>query len=72
MQLAAYLEKHNLSQAEFARKAGVSRALISHIVAGRRKPSPDTARALERASRNLVSKSELRPDIWDAPKRRAS
>jgi DNA-binding transcriptional regulator YdaS (Cro superfamily) len=72
MQLAAYLEKHDLSQAAFARKAGCSKAFISHIIADRRKPSPEVARAIERASDGKVPKHELRPDIWDAPKRRAA
>lgn len=71
MQLAAYLEKHE-SAADLARKLGISDGMISHIIYGRRKPSPAMAKQIERATEGRVRRHELRPDIWDAPKRRAA
>lgn len=72
MQLAAYLHKFDVTAADLARKLGINDSMISHIIAGRRQPSALLAKAIERETDGKVPKYELRPDVFDAPKRRAA
>jgi HTH-type transcriptional regulator/antitoxin HigA len=55
--LAEYLEERDLSQAEFARLAGMTPKLVSTIVAGANPVTPETAVKLQRVL-------GLKADIW--------
>lgn len=53
-------------------KARISPSHLSLMKAGKRKPSPATARRISNSIREItpdrpVELHELRPDIWDAP-----
>lgn len=71
MKLSAYVQTHECA-ADLARRLGISDGMISHIICGRRKPSTDLAKEIERVTGGKIAKHELRPDVWDAPKKRAA
>ena len=54
-----YRKKHNLTQEEFAKLVGVSRSYVALIENGIRKPHPETAIAIERATNGEVKKEWL-------------
>lgn len=72
MDLATYLKRHKLTPAKFARERGLSRSFVCRLVKGERQASPEMAKQIETATEGQVPKHILRPDIWDAPKRRAA
>lgn len=43
---------------------GVNKAAISHWVSGRQKISPKNAKQLELLTNGLITREELRPDIF--------
>jgi DNA-binding transcriptional regulator YdaS (Cro superfamily) len=47
--------------------AGCSPAVLYMISRGHKRPSPDMAKKISAATDGVVSKHELRPDIFDAP-----
>jgi DNA-binding transcriptional regulator YdaS (Cro superfamily) len=72
MQLADYLKKHAISATRFAKQVGKSKSMMTLLLQGKRRPSPELAKEIERQTGGVVPKHELRGDIWDAPKRRAA
>lgn len=52
------------SKAEMAEFLGITPTWISLLISGRRKASPVLALALEKATGGLVTRQELRPDIF--------
>lgn len=72
MQIADYLRKHDLTASDLARTLGITRSMVSHLIAGRRSPSALLAKEIDRATKGRVAKHELRPDVFDAPRRRAA
>lgn len=59
------------SQSGLARAIGVTPAMVSQWVLGQRPISALSAKAIEIATKGKVCRHHLRPDIFDAPKRRA-
>ena len=47
-----------------ARKLNVSKTWVSLIISGRQLPSPELSVAIERYTRGMVRRAELRPDIF--------
>jgi len=72
MKLRDYLSANGLSASAFAGMVGTAQPTISRILNGKRRPSPSMAREIERITGGKVRRHELRPDLWDAPKRRAA
>lgn len=66
MTLNDYLK--TTTQAALARKIGVSQGMVYQWLHGIRPISALSARAIEEATGGLVSKVELRPDIFDSRK----
>lgn len=64
MNLAKYLEKHNLSQTEFAARLGRSQGLVWQWLNGHRPIAATQALAIERITGGEVSRYELRPDVY--------
>lgn len=62
MNLSAYLK--NNSRKELAVKLGVSSARLSHLCSGFRKPSPQLAISIEKATDGQVTRKDLRPNDW--------
>ncbi len=54
--------------AEFAGKVSISPVYLSQLAAGQggREPSPELCVLIERASDDIVTRPELRPDDWQA------
>jgi len=52
--IEAYRVKYHLSQEDLAKLVGVTRAYIAHIENGIRKPSPDVALEIERATNGEI------------------
>lgn len=59
MTLAQYLERHGLSDAEFARKTGMHRTEVWNYRTGRRMPRADKAAAIEKATKGQVRARDL-------------
>lgn len=55
--LAEYLDEHGWSQAELARRAGLTPKHVSEIISGKNPVTPETALKLERAL-------GLKAEIW--------
>ena len=49
---------------EMAKYLGITQTWMALLIAGRRKASPALALALEKATGGLVTRQELRPDIF--------
>jgi DNA-binding transcriptional regulator YdaS (Cro superfamily) len=52
------------AKSEMAEYLGITTTWLALLIAGRRKASPVLARKIEEATGGLVSREELRPDIW--------
>lgn len=64
MDLAAYLEKHGISQERFARKLGVSQGLVWQWLNGRTLITAEMAAAIERKTNGKVRRVDLRPEVF--------
>jgi predicted transcriptional regulator len=62
--IRAYREKHSLSLKEFGDLVGVQKAAVCKWEGGLR-PSVEAAIRIHEITRGEVSRSMLRPDIWD-------
>lgn len=71
MTLAEYLAATETSQAAFGDRVGVSQGRVSQWLAGETIPA-EKAKAIEEATSGRVTRHELRPDLWDAPKQKAA
>lgn len=64
MQLAEYLKETKVSQAEFARRLDVSPGLIWQWLNDHRPIAAEQVLPIEKATDGMVSRHELRPDIY--------
>lgn len=65
MTLAEYFKSDiRGAKAEMAEHLKITPTWISLVISGRRKASPVLALALEKATGGLVTRQELRPDIF--------
>lgn len=62
MDLRTYLDRTR--QADFAEKLGVTQSLISQWLQGHVRITAERAVQIEKATGGLVSRSELRPDLF--------
>lgn len=67
MRLAEYLERDGVSQAEFARRLGVSRSAVGQWIHGHTIPSGRTAVAIVRVTDGLVRFEDIFADHAHAP-----
>lgn len=54
------------AKSEMAEYLGITTTWLALLIAQRRQASPVLARKIEAATSGLVTKEELRPDIWPA------
>lgn len=69
MLLRVFLQPHGLTQAELAKRIGVSYVRVNELVNGRRGITPDTALRLSRFFGNSVEfwlNGQLECDMWEA------
>lgn len=65
MTLTEYLSKLGRGgKDEFAKKIGVSKSFLRQMETGTSKVPPPRALAIEKHTNGLVTKTELRPDLW--------
>lgn len=67
MMILHWLQLRERTAASLAVEVGCSKAHLSHIMAGRLRPSPQLALRIEQATGGAVSRAVLRPDIFDTP-----
>lgn len=66
MDIKTYLRSTNPDERNrVAREAGTTVAYLYQIAGGHRTPGPKMALAIERATSGQVTRSELRPDLWE-------
>lgn len=65
MHLQAYLQKHSLTQEEFAKSIKRSQGLVWQWLNGRTRIRPEMAKEIEKVTNGEVLAHELRPDIFD-------
>jgi len=63
MDLGTYLLKHDLTQAAFAERLGVTPGLVWQWLHGRTNFTPDRVVAIERATNGEVSRRDLWPEM---------
>lgn len=59
MHLKEYLDQAKISMAEFARRSGIARSIVGHIVLGTRLPSLLIAVRIEQATKGKVRPKDL-------------
>jgi DNA-binding transcriptional regulator YdaS (Cro superfamily) len=59
VQLKQYLKKYPVKKSELAKKAGISPAFITYIGQGKKRPSPQVAEKIEKATNGMVTRMEL-------------
>jgi DNA-binding transcriptional regulator YdaS (Cro superfamily) len=64
MQLHDYLAAESVSQAELARRVGVTQGMVWQWLRGVRRVSAEKVLALEVATDGMVSRHEIRPDLY--------
>ena len=71
MDITSYLQKTGMTATAFAKKAECSQPSMSLYISKDRKPGPKAVFRIEKASDNMVTRYDLRPDIYgEMPKRR--
>jgi DNA-binding transcriptional regulator YdaS (Cro superfamily) len=64
VQLHDYLKSEEVSQAELARRLGVTQGMVWQWLKGVRRVSAEKVLALEEATNGKVTRHEIRPDIY--------
>ena len=59
MQVKDYIEKHNISQTDFANKVGISKTHVNLIIKGKRIPSVSLAKQIEILTKGKIRASEI-------------
>ena len=68
MNLSHYIESSGLTRGQFASAIGRTEGAVSHWLTGRYKVSPESAIAIEQATKGAVTRHDLRPDVFgEAP-----
>jgi DNA-binding transcriptional regulator YdaS (Cro superfamily) len=65
MHIRGYLKKHRMSQAAFAELLEVSQGLVWQWLEGQTKITADRAKQIELKTNGEITRSELRPDLWE-------
>lgn len=65
MTLNEYLEAESLTQQQFADLLGVTQGLVSQWARGALRVSADMAKQIEEATSGGLTRSDLRPDLWE-------
>lgn len=60
-----YMEKHNLTQKDFAKIAGVQQSMVSQWFSGARPIGAERAVEIEKRTKGAIKRHELRPDIFE-------
>ena len=67
MKLKQYFNQQPYGEkGKFAIKLGITPTWLGLLISRSRKPSPELAKKIEKATKGLVTAKELRPDIFGA------
>jgi DNA-binding transcriptional regulator YdaS (Cro superfamily) len=69
MDIRAYLDKHNLSQKQFADLIGVSQGAVWQWLHGLSKVSPKHFEIIEKRTHGEVTREDIRRDLYRARRR---
>jgi DNA-binding transcriptional regulator YdaS (Cro superfamily) len=69
MDLATYLKRNRVSQAQFARKVGVTPGAVWQWLNDEARISAEKVLPIERATDGAVTRHDLRPDLYPREKR---
>lgn len=61
-----YMDKHGITQDQFAEMLGVTQSLVSQWITGRKRVSPEQAPLIEQKTGGEVRRSDLHPQLWAA------
>lgn len=64
MDLRTYLRDNGITQDELGRRVGVTQASVAHWLAGRVRIPAERCGAIERATGGVVTRADLRPDLF--------
>ena len=68
MRLGEFLETCSRQEIQaLNRRLGMHRYYLSRVSRGERRPSHATALVIEKITKGMVPRWELRPDIWEKP-----
>lgn len=62
--IQAYLEKHGISQQDFADRLGVSQALVAQWISGRSRVTPRRAPHVVRVTEGEITRETLFPELF--------
>lgn len=62
--ILAYMGRHQLTQAVFAKRIGVVQSMVSQWVTHRRPISPEAAIRIEEKTKGELRRHDLRSDLW--------
>ena len=65
MDIRAYLDKHKLSQKQFADQISVSQGLVWQWLNGITRVDPRHFKAIEKKTRGEVTREDCRPDLYE-------
>lgn len=66
MQLKEYFDSDvRGAKQEMAEYLGITKTWMSLLISGKKRPSAELAKKIELATRRLVKRKELRPDLFD-------
>jgi DNA-binding transcriptional regulator YdaS (Cro superfamily) len=64
MDISGYLEKHELSQEQFAKQIGVSQGLVWQWLNGHTRITAEKAVEIEKKTKGEIKRHALRPDLF--------
>lgn len=70
--ITEFISANRLTQKEFGDLVGASQGLVSQWLSGDTQITAERAKTIEEATKGAVKRHELRPDIFDAPRKRVS
>ena len=66
MNLSEYFENEPKgAKVEMAQYLGITSTYMSLLIHGKRRPSPELAKVIEVATQGLVTRMDLRPDLYE-------
>jgi DNA-binding transcriptional regulator YdaS (Cro superfamily) len=59
-----FIDQPRGAKVKMARALGVTKNWVSQLLTGEKRPSPALAVAISKYTKGVVSKKQLRPDLW--------
>lgn len=59
-----FIDQPRGAKVKMARALGITKNWVSQLLTGEKRPSPALAVAISKYTKGVVSKKQLRPDLW--------